>query len=68
MTKTLRCSDISPGCDFIARGESEDEVVARAVEHVRGRHHLRAITPEILAQVRAAVREEKSSAAGSSAA
>jgi predicted small metal-binding protein len=68
MSKTLRCTDVIPGCDFIARGESEDEVVARAVEHVRTRHHLRAITPQILAQVRGAVRHEKASAAGPSAA
>lgn len=69
MTKTLRCTDIIPGCDFIARGESEDEVVARAVEHARTKHHLRAVTPEILAQVRSAIREEKPCAAkGASAA
>jgi predicted small metal-binding protein len=68
MTKSLRCTDLIPGCDFVARGETEDEVVARAVEHVRTRHHLRAITPEILEQVRVVVRDEKSSVAGSSAA
>jgi predicted small metal-binding protein len=63
MPKTLRCTDIIPGCDFVARGESEDEVLARAAEHARTRHHLRAITPEILAHVRAAIREEKPSGA-----
>ncbi|HKW89413.1 MAG TPA: DUF1059 domain-containing protein [Candidatus Acidoferrales bacterium] len=58
MPKILRCADLIPGCDFVARGESGDEAVARAIEHIRTRHHLRAISPEILAHLVSAVREE----------
>ena len=69
MAKILRCADLIPGCDFIARGNSGDEAVARAIEHVRSKHHLRAVSPEILAHLVAAVREEAVRAAsGSSAA
>lgn len=69
MTKILRCADLIPGCEFVARGESGDEAVARAVEHARTRHHLRAISPEILAHLVSAVRDETVRAAsGSSAA
>ncbi|HEV2298869.1 MAG TPA: DUF1059 domain-containing protein [Candidatus Acidoferrales bacterium] len=69
MPKFLRCADLIPGCDFVARGESGDEAVARAIEHVRTKHHLRAISPEILAYLVSAVRDERARAAsGSSAA
>ena len=70
MLKILRCSDLIPGCDFVARGESSEEAVARAIEHVRTRHHLRAITPDILSHLIAAVRDEtlRAAAGGSSAA
>ncbi len=63
MPKTLRCTDLIPGCDFVARGQSEDEVIARIAEHIRTKHRLRAITPEILKQIRASVYEEKVTAA-----
>ncbi|MFZ0212905.1 MAG: DUF1059 domain-containing protein [Candidatus Acidiferrales bacterium] len=63
MPKTLRCTDVIPGCDFVARGETDEEVIARAAEHVRAKHHLRAITPEIFKQIRASVYEEKATAA-----
>jgi len=63
MPKTLRCTDIIPGCDFVARAESEEEVIARAAEHVCTKHRLRAITPEILKQMRTFVYDEKASAA-----
>jgi predicted small metal-binding protein len=69
MPKMLRCTDVIPGCDFVAYGETDDEVIARAAEHARTKHHLRAITPEILAHLRSAIRDEGSrTAEGSSAA
>jgi predicted small metal-binding protein len=68
MAKFLRCTDIIPGCDFVARGETGDEAVARAIEHVRTRHHLRAISPEILAYLVSAVRDERARAASASSA
>ncbi|HEV2490230.1 MAG TPA: DUF1059 domain-containing protein [Candidatus Acidoferrales bacterium] len=69
MPKILRCTDVIPGCEFVASGESDDEVIARAAEHARTTHHLRAISPEILAHLRSAVRDEKRrTAEGSSAA
>lgn len=68
MLKILHCADLIPGCDFVARGESNDEAVARAIEHIRSRHHLRAISPEILAHLRSVVREDSIRAAGGSSA
>ncbi len=68
MPKFLRCTDVIPGCDFVARGESEDEVIARAAEHARGKHRLRAISPEILLHLRSVVRDEDARVAGGSAA
>jgi len=69
MPKILRCTDVIPGCDFVAHGETDDEVIARAAEHARTRHLLRTITPEIVAHLRSAIREEKArTAQGSSAA
>jgi len=36
MTKVLRCGDMMPGCEYVARAESEDELMQKAAEHVAG--------------------------------
>jgi len=39
MTKVLRCSDMMPGCDYVARAESEDELMQKAAQHARETRH-----------------------------
>ncbi|MGH7544186.1 MAG: DUF1059 domain-containing protein [Gemmatimonadota bacterium] len=56
MTKELRCNDIMPGCDFVARGEDEAEVLSKAVEHAREKHGLDEIDEETAKQVRSQIR------------
>jgi len=34
MPKAMKCGDVVPGCEYVARGQNEDEVLARAAEHV----------------------------------
>ncbi|HVA72398.1 MAG TPA: DUF1059 domain-containing protein [Candidatus Limnocylindrales bacterium] len=63
MAKTLHCNDVIPGCKYVASGATEEEVLRQAAEHARLEHNIRRITPEISAMVRAAVRDDKASAA-----
>lgn len=56
MTKKLHCGDIMPGCDFVAEGENEDEVLSKAAEHAREKHGLNEIDDETARQVRAKIR------------
>jgi len=63
MAKTLHCNDVIPGCKYVVSGATEEEVVRQAAEHARLEHNIRRITPEISAMVRAAVRDDKASAA-----
>ena len=55
--KRLACGDLVPGCDYVARAETEDEVVAMAARHAQSVHDL-SVTPTLAAKVRAAIREE----------
>jgi predicted small metal-binding protein len=67
MAKVLKCSDLMPGCDFEARGNSEDEVLNAAAEHAKTAHNLTEITPELQSKVRSAIHdEERGQTAGSS--
>ena len=45
-------------CDFEARGATEQEVLDKAAEHGRTAHGIEVLPPELVAKVRAAIREE----------
>ncbi len=62
MSKMLRCSDIVPGCNYVARGDTREEVFTRASEHVRLKHQLREVPPEILAMICGVIFDEDSQA------
>ncbi len=58
MAKVLRCKDIGMDCDFVARGETEEEILKQAAEHAGTTHDMKEIPEEVLAKVRAAIRDE----------
>jgi predicted small metal-binding protein len=58
MAKELRCGDVVPGCDFVARGDSEQEVLQQAAAHASDAHGVSEITPELAERVRGAIRDE----------
>lgn len=58
MAKALRCGDIMPGCDFVAEGKDEAEVMAKGVEHAKTTHGMASIPPEVAAKVKAAIRDK----------
>ncbi len=58
MAKIVRCSAVGVDCDFEARGETEQEVLDQWAEHGRTAHGMQELTPELVAKVRAAIREE----------
>jgi predicted small metal-binding protein len=45
-------------CDFEARAETEEEILKKAAEHAQTVHNMEEIPEEVLAQVRAAIRDE----------
>lgn len=59
MRKLLRCCDIVPGCNFIARGVNENEVIIRTSQHARAEHNVPWMTPEFLKSVLAAIRDDE---------
>jgi predicted small metal-binding protein len=58
MTKVLRCNDVVGSCDFVARGESEQDILRQAAEHARSVHQVEEVTPELAEKVRSAIRDE----------
>jgi predicted small metal-binding protein len=58
MAKIVRCRQLGVDCDFEARGETEQEVLARATEHGRTEHGIPDLTPELLMLMIGSIREE----------
>lgn len=52
MAKTMKCGDLMPGCDFVAHGENEDDVLQKAAAHAKEAHGIEELTEDLVAQVR----------------
>jgi len=60
MSKILKCRDVGVDCDFVARGETEDEVFKLCAEHGRKAHQMKSIPEDLRSQMRQHIREESS--------
>jgi predicted small metal-binding protein len=57
--KVLKCRDVGVDCDFVARGQTEQEVMRKCEEHARTEHDMDQIPAELAVKVKAAIRDEK---------
>jgi predicted small metal-binding protein len=54
----IECARVDPssGCQHVVRGETEEEVLAKAAEHAK-EHGIREVTPEMMERVKANIQE-----------
>ena len=60
MAKMMRCRDVGPDCDFVARGRNEDEIMRQVVSHARTAHGIDPVPPELARKAQAAIHEDVS--------
>lgn len=61
MAKTVACRDLGSNCDYVVRGETEDEVIAGMVKHGKEVHKLpdeEVKSPEMMKMLKAAIKNE----------
>jgi predicted small metal-binding protein len=58
MTKVLSCRDVGAACDWVGKGETVEEVLAKAKEHAKKDHNMESISPDMLAKAKAAIKDE----------
>lgn len=58
MTKIIRCRDVGMDCDFEAKAETEEDLLKKVAEHAGTTHDMTEIPEEVLAKVRAAIKDE----------
>jgi len=59
MPKVIHCRDAGVDCDFVARGETEEELFRNALEHGRAFHGMTEIPKDLQEKMRTLIREEK---------
>ncbi len=55
--RELRCADLISGCNFVARGKDDSEVMKKTAEHAKSAHKMAAISVEVEKKARAAIRD-----------
>jgi predicted small metal-binding protein len=58
MAKSYTCRDVGVDCDWKTSAETEDEILAAIRTHAAQVHPTVELTPEIMAAVRAAIKDE----------
>ncbi len=58
MVKTYTCRDVGVDCDWSASSETEEGLMGIIAEHAKNVHGMTEIAPELLAQVKAAIKDE----------
>jgi predicted small metal-binding protein len=59
MARRMSCRDVGPDCDFVARGETDEEIMGQVAEHARTAHGMDEVPPEVAERARAAIRNEE---------
>jgi predicted small metal-binding protein len=58
MAKTVSCRDVGADCDFVARGNSNEEILSKVEEHARTAHSMNEIPAEVREKIHAAIHDE----------
>ena len=56
--KIVSCREVGVDCDFVAKGETEQEVLQECAEHARKEHGMTELPADLAEKVRGAIRDE----------
>ena len=57
VSKKIECNSVVPGCDWTASAPTEDALIQKVVAHAAEAHGVKDVTPELAAQVKAAIKD-----------
>jgi predicted small metal-binding protein len=58
MAKVMKCRTVGLDCDFVARGESDEQIMAQVAEHAKKDHGMETIPNDVAQKVKASIHEE----------
>ena len=57
VSKRIQCGAVVPGCTWSASAPTEEALVQKVVAHAAEVHGVKEVTPELAAQVKAAIKD-----------
>lgn len=57
MAKELHCTDVGFDCDFVARGQTDQEILAQVIDHAGKAHPNLELTDELVVDVKDEIRD-----------
>ena len=57
VSKRIECKSVVPGCDWTGSAETEEALLQKVVTHAAEVHGVKEVTPELAAQVKAAIKD-----------
>lgn len=57
MSKEFGCGDVVAGCRFTITAANEEEILKQVAQHAAAAHGIKEVTPELVAKVKAAIRD-----------
>jgi len=60
MRKELACGSVVPGCDFVARAATEEDLMLKIADHARTAHGVSHLSDDLKAKIKDAIVEVES--------
>ena len=57
MDKEIYCKDIGLDCDLMVCGETEEQVLSKAMDHLQTIHNIKGFSEDLYEKARSAIRE-----------
>lgn len=57
MSKVMKCREVGLDCDFVAQGDTEEQVMTKVAAHAKQDHGMQTIPDEVVAKVKAAIHD-----------
>jgi predicted small metal-binding protein len=54
---TLACRDLGMDCGFVAKGKSDEKVMKKATKHLRKKHKMLEVSPDLAQRARSSIRK-----------
>ncbi len=57
MAKEMKCRDVGFDCDYVAKGDTEGDILKQVAEHATAAHPTATITPEVVEKVKSVIHD-----------
>lgn len=57
--KMVSCRDVGMDCDFVAKGQTESEIIRKCEEHAKAEHGMQHLSKDVEQRLKSKIHEEQ---------